>query len=79
MRPQKKRLHQPNTRFDKAEFALIKSAAARCNLPVAGFPARSALAAARDLDRTNAEIAHEREVTTALFDGRRRLGRVGGT
>ncbi|MEV5104680.1 hypothetical protein ACFQ7G_03675 [Streptomyces massasporeus] len=72
--PEKKRLHQPNTRFNDDEFALIKSAAAQCNLSVAGFLARSALAAARDLNRTNAEIADEREVITALFDSRRRLG-----
>ncbi|MFC5218857.1 plasmid mobilization protein [Streptomyces coerulescens] len=75
--PEKKRLHQPNTRFNDEEFALIKSAAARCNLSVAGFLARSALAAARDLDRTSAEIADEREVITALFDSRRRLGWAG--
>ncbi|AKH86896.1 mobilization protein [Streptomyces sp. CNQ-509] len=56
---------------------MIKSAAARCHLSVAGFLARSALAAARDLDRTSAEIADEREVITALFDCRRRLGWAG--
>ncbi|MFD9967696.1 hypothetical protein ACFWYA_05850 [Streptomyces sp. NPDC059011] len=75
--PENKRLHQPNTRFNEEEFALIKSAAAQCNLSVAGFLARSALAAARDLDRTSAEIAGEREVITALFDSRRRLGWAG--
>ena len=75
--PEKKRLRQPNTRFNEEEFALIKSAAARCNLSVAGFLARSALAAARNLDRTSAEIADEREVITALFDSRRRLGWAG--
>jgi uncharacterized protein (DUF1778 family) len=75
--PEKKRLHQPNTRFNDEEFALIKSAAAQCNLSVAGFLARSALAAARDLNRTSAEIADEREVITALFDSRRRLGWAG--
>ncbi|MFC7841645.1 plasmid mobilization protein [Streptomyces sp. NPDC057382] len=75
--PEKKRLHQPNTRFNDDEFALIKSAAAQCNLSVAGFLARSALAAARDLNRTSAEIADEREVITALFDTRRRLGWAG--
>ncbi|WP_239516422.1 MULTISPECIES: hypothetical protein [unclassified Streptomyces] len=74
---EKKRLHQPNTRFNEEEFSLIKSAAARCHLSVAGFLARSALAAARDLDRTSAEIADEREVITALFDSRRRLGWAG--
>ncbi|MGW3240298.1 plasmid mobilization protein [Streptomyces olivaceus] len=75
--PEKKRLHQPNARFNDDEYALIKSAAAQCNLSVAGFLARSALAAARDLSRTSAEIADEREVITALFDSRRRLGWAG--
>ncbi|MEV7064345.1 hypothetical protein AB0N97_16280 [Streptomyces collinus] len=75
--PEKKRLHQPNTRFNDEELALIKSAAAQCNLSVAGFLARSALAAARDLNRTSAEIADEREVITSLFDSRRRLGWAG--
>ncbi|WUA71932.1 hypothetical protein OG387_09780 [Streptomyces longwoodensis] len=75
--PEKKRLHQPNTRFNNDEFAMIKSAAAQCNLSVAGFLARSALAAARDLNRTSAEIADEREIITALFDSRRRLGWAG--
>ncbi|WP_406161712.1 mobilization protein [Streptomyces canus] len=56
---------------------MIKSAAAQCNLSVAGFLARSALAAAPDLNRTSAEIADEREVITALFDSRRRLGWAG--
>ncbi|MEU5833062.1 hypothetical protein ABZ820_05135 [Streptomyces diacarni] len=75
--PATKRLRQPATRFNDTEFAVIKSAAARCNLSVAGFLARSALAAARDLDRTSAEIADEREVITALFESRRRLGWAG--
>ncbi|WP_405735035.1 mobilization protein [Streptomyces sp. NBC_01537] len=44
---------------------------------MAGFLARSALSAARDLQHTAAEIADEREVLTALFDSRRRLGWAG--
>lgn len=75
--PENKRLHQPNARFNKDEFTLITSAAAQCNLSVAGFLARSALAAARDLHRTSAELADEREVITALFNSRRRLGWAG--
>lgn len=71
-------MHQPNTRFNDDEFALIKSAVAQCDLSVAGFLARSALAAARDLDRTSAEIADEHDLITALFDSRRRLGWVPG-
>ncbi|WP_328935079.1 MULTISPECIES: hypothetical protein [unclassified Streptomyces] len=74
---EKKRLHQPNTRFNDDEFASITSAAARCNLSVAGFLARSALAAARDLDRTRAQITDERDLITALFDSRRKLGWAG--
>lgn len=74
---EKKRLHQPNARFNDEEFALIKAAAAQSNLSVAGFLARSALRAARDVDRTAAEIADDREVVTALFVSRRRLGWAG--
>ncbi|MEU2231216.1 plasmid mobilization protein, partial [Streptomyces vietnamensis] len=75
--PAKKRRHQPSTRFNDAEYALVVAAAAQCNLTVAGFLARSALAAARDLDRTSAEIATERDMLTALFDSRRKLGWAG--
>jgi uncharacterized protein (DUF1778 family) len=74
---EKKRRHLRTTRFNDTEFALIVSAAAQCNLTVGGFLARAALAAARDLDRTNAEIATERDVLTALFDSRRKLGWAG--
>ncbi|WP_306824597.1 hypothetical protein [Streptomyces sp. JJ38] len=75
--PEKKRRHLRTTRFNDAEYALIVSAAAQCNLTVGGFLARAALAAAGDLDRTNAEIATERDVLTALFDSRRKLGWAG--
>ncbi|WP_435058158.1 hypothetical protein [Streptomyces sp. bgisy060] len=75
--PEKKRRHLRTTRFNDAECALIVSAAAQCNLTVGGFLARAALAAARDLDRTDAEIATERDVLTALFDSRRKLGWAG--
>ncbi|MCY0935952.1 plasmid mobilization protein [Streptomyces sp. H34-S4] len=74
---EKKRLHQLSSRFSDEESALIESAAARCHLSVAGFLARAALSAARDLDRTSAAIADEREVITALFESRRRLGWAG--
>ncbi|MEV5605518.1 hypothetical protein AB0L33_29165 [Streptomyces sp. NPDC052299] len=75
--PETKRLRQPAVRLNEVEYVLIQSAAARCKLSVAGFLARAALAAASDLDRTSAEIADEREVITALFDSRRRLGWAG--
>lgn len=75
--PEKKRRHLRTTRFNDAESALIVSAAAQCNLTVGGFLARAALAAARDLDRTDVEIATDRDVLTALFDSRRKLGWAG--
>ncbi|MFE6461778.1 hypothetical protein ACFVP0_30525 [Streptomyces cinereoruber] len=75
--PEKKRRHLRTTRFNDAECALIASAAAQCNLTVGGFLARAALAAARDLDRTSVKIATERDVLTALFDSRRKLGWAG--
>ncbi|MFD8206280.1 hypothetical protein ACFV2S_07775 [Streptomyces sp. NPDC059695] len=75
--PAKKRRHQHSTRFNDDEYALVATAAAQCNLTVAGFLARAALAAARDLDRTSAEIATERDMLTALFDSRRKLGWAG--
>ncbi|MEU3553338.1 plasmid mobilization protein [Streptomyces fragilis] len=74
---EKKRLRQPAARFNEDEYTLLQAAAARCQLSVAGFLARSALAAARDLDRTAARIADERDVITALFESRRRLGWAG--
>ncbi|MER5567218.1 mobilization protein [Streptomyces goshikiensis] len=74
---EKKRLHQLSSRFNDEEAALIEAAAARCKLSVAGFLARAALTAACDLDRTSAQIADEREVITALFESRRRLGWAG--
>ncbi|MGW2302320.1 hypothetical protein [Streptomyces sp. NPDC001809] len=75
--PAKKRHHQHSTRFNGDEYALVATAAAQCNLTIAGFLARAALAAARDLGRTSAEIATERDMLTALFDSRRKLGWAG--
>nr|WP_053804463.1 plasmid mobilization relaxosome protein MobC [Streptomyces rimosus] len=46
-------------------------------LTLAGFLARSALSAARDLDRTASTIAGEREIIAEFFAARRHLGRVG--
>lgn len=74
--PAKKRRHQHSTRFNDDEYALV--ATAQCHLTVAGFLARAALAPARDLSRTSAEIATERDMLTALFDSRRKLGWAGG-
>jgi hypothetical protein len=46
-------------------------------MSVAGFLAHSALAAARDLSRTEVTIAGERGALTALFAARRELGWAG--
>ena len=46
-------------------------------MSVASFLAHAALKAARDLDRTAAEIATEREVINELFAVRRHLGYIG--
>ncbi|KUJ67466.1 hypothetical protein ACZ90_26750 [Streptomyces albus subsp. albus] len=43
-------------------------------MSIAGFLAQSALAAARDLDRTAAAIATHQDTLTALFALRRQLG-----
>ncbi|MEV7287022.1 plasmid mobilization relaxosome protein MobC [Streptomyces sp. NPDC093252] len=43
-------------------------------MSIAGFLAHSALAAARDLDRTAAAIATQQDTLTALFALRRQLG-----
>ena len=64
--------------MNDSEYAQLKTAADACGLSVANFLAHSALKAARDLDRTAAEIATEREVVEELFAARRYLGRIGG-
>ncbi|WP_333750432.1 plasmid mobilization relaxosome protein MobC [Streptomyces sp. IBSBF 2394] len=48
-----------------------------CHMSVAGFLARAALDAARDLGRTAADIAGEREMLQELFALRRHLGQLG--
>lgn len=75
--PDRKRRHQPNTRFNDEEFTAVKAAADACGLSLAGFLAHAALTAARDLERTAATVASEREVIAELFAARRHLGWVG--
>ncbi|MFG3117890.1 plasmid mobilization protein [Streptomyces sp. NPDC048197] len=77
-REPKLREHQPSCRMNPAEYSLLKTAAKRCQMTVAGFLAHCALKAARDLDRTAADIATEREIVEELFAARRYLGRIGG-
>lgn len=77
LRDDKKRLHQPSCRMNDDEYQLLIRGASVCGMSVAGFLARSSLRAARDLDRTAAEIAGEREVVSELFALRRHLGQIG--
>ncbi|MCZ1006802.1 plasmid mobilization protein [Streptomyces lydicus] len=77
LRDDKKRMHQPSCRMNNDEYQLIARAADACHMSVASFLAHAALRAARDLDRTTAEIAGEREVLNELFALRRHLGQVG--
>lgn len=73
-----KRLHQPSCRMNEAEFARFTKAADRCGMSNAAFLAYAVDKAARDLTRTAAEIATEREVIDEIFAARRHLGRIHG-
>lgn len=63
-----------SVRLSAAERALVSAGADAVGMSDAGFLAHSALAAARDLNRTAAVIATEHEVLTTLFALRRQLG-----
>ncbi|WSP91194.1 hypothetical protein OG332_23285 [Streptomyces sp. NBC_01233] len=73
-----KRLHQPSCRMNDAEYKRFTDAAAQCQMTNAAFLAYAVDKAARDLTRTAAEIATEREVIGELFAARRHLGRIHG-
>lgn len=60
------------------ELKRFTDAAAHCEMSNAAFLAYAADKAARDLTRTAAEIATEREVIDELFAARRHLGRMHG-
>ncbi|AJT62461.3 hypothetical protein T261_0772 [Streptomyces lydicus] len=77
LREEKKRTYQPSCRMNDDEYQLLVRAAAACQLSVASFLAHASLKAARDLDRTAAEIAGEREMLNELFALRRHLGQIG--
>ncbi|MFB6988593.1 plasmid mobilization relaxosome protein MobC [Streptomyces sp. NPDC056178] len=70
-------MRQPSCRMNDDEYQLLARAASVCRMSVANFLARAALNAARDLDRTAAEIAGEREALHELFALRRHLGQIG--
>lgn len=77
LRAESKRMHQPSCRMNHDEYQLLAHAASVCRMSVAGFLAHAALKAARDLDRTEAEIATRREMVSELFALRRALGPIG--
>lgn len=60
------------------ELKRLTDAAAHCQMSNAAFLAFAADKAGRDLTRTAAEIASEREVIDELFAARRHLGRIHG-
>ncbi|MFI0139449.1 plasmid mobilization protein [Streptomyces luteogriseus] len=71
-------MKQPSCRMNDTEFKRLTEAAAHCQMSTAAFLAYAADKAARDLNRTAAEIATEREVIDELFAARRHLGRIHG-
>lgn len=73
----RQRPHVRNTRFSDDELALVTAGAKAAGLTLAGFLARAALSASRDLERTASAVASEREVVAELFAARRHLGHVG--
>ncbi|MGW4200959.1 plasmid mobilization protein [Streptomyces sp. NPDC004726] len=77
LRDEHKRVRQPSCRMNDDEYQILVHAAAACRMSVASFLARAALKAARDLDRTAAEIADERAMAAELFALRRHLGQIG--
>ncbi|MFC7308434.1 plasmid mobilization relaxosome protein MobC [Streptomyces monticola] len=64
--------------MNDAELARLTDAAETCEMSIAAFLAYAVDKAARDLTRTAAEIAAEREVIDELFAARRHLGRIHG-
>ncbi|MCM2392042.1 plasmid mobilization protein [Streptomyces albipurpureus] len=77
LRDEHKRVRQPSCRMNDDEYQLLVRAAAACRMSVASFLAHTSLKAARDLDRTAAQIADERSMVNELFALRRHLGQIG--
>jgi hypothetical protein len=55
----------------------VTAGARAAGLTLAGFLARAALSAGRDLERTASAVADEREVIAEFFAARRHLGYIG--
>ncbi|MCE4946962.1 plasmid mobilization relaxosome protein MobC [Streptomyces albulus] len=64
--------------MNEPEYARFTAAATHCKMTNAAFLAYAVDKAARDLTRTAAEIATEREVIDEIFAARRHLGRIHG-
>lgn len=75
---ERKRVHQVSYRMNDAELKRFADATAYCEMSNAAFLAYAVDKVARDLPRTAAEIATEREVIDELFAARRHLGRMHG-
>ncbi|MFJ5546737.1 plasmid mobilization protein [Streptomyces sp. NPDC093225] len=65
------------SRFNDSEKQSLLDAASASAMTLSGFLAHAALAAARDLSRTAAAVAGEREMLNELFALRRHLGQIG--
>ncbi|MFI1419308.1 plasmid mobilization protein [Streptomyces sp. NPDC020731] len=61
-------------RLSEREHEIVAAGAEAVGMSIAGFLAHSALAAARDLDRTAAVIATQQDTLAALFALQRQLG-----
>lgn len=72
-----KRKHLIASRFNDVEKQSVLDAAAACAMTPSGFLAHAALSAARDLTRTEAEVAGEREMKRHLFALGPALSRIG--
>ncbi|WP_405729142.1 plasmid mobilization relaxosome protein MobC [Streptomyces sp. NBC_00028] len=72
-----KRKHLIASRFNDVEKQSVLDAAATCAMTPSGFLAHAALSAARDLTRTEAEVAGEREMKRQLFALGPALNRIG--
>ncbi|MFF3460356.1 plasmid mobilization relaxosome protein MobC [Streptomyces sp. NPDC002730] len=72
-----KRTHLIASRFNDTEKQSVLDAAAACAMTPSGFLAHAALSAARNLTRTEAEVAGEREMMRELFALRPALNRIG--
>ncbi|MFD9562587.1 plasmid mobilization relaxosome protein MobC [Streptomyces sp. NPDC059994] len=64
--------------MNDTEFTRLTTTASHCKMSNAAFLAYAVDKAARDLTRTAAEIATEREVIDEIFAARRHLGRIHG-